>query len=168
MKTDSTHATQHTASSAHGGPSAVERAVLNRKGQPRRTNSATAPKPLRPHQMSSQAPPRLQPTPPSTTRSPTTGASPHGPTKPIPRSSSGEGLKQKNRQVPLEPRQQPSKLNIQPGISAIQQMSPSSAGGSKGSDLGAPSQTFYPSPFQAHIEQLGKLCVHNQHLYGTH
>ena len=159
MKTDSTNTTQHTPSSTQGGPSAVERAVLNRKGQPRRSNSGTAPKPLRPHQISSQGPPRLQPTPPSTTRSPVSGSSPHGSTKAIPRSSSGEGLKhQKNRQLPLEPRQAPSKISIQPGISGIQQMSPSSAGGSKGSELGAPShQNFYPSPFQAHIEQLGKL-----------
>ncbi len=157
MKTDSTHTPQHHPSSTQGGPSAVERAVLNRKGQPRRSNSGTAPKPLRPHQISSQVPPRLQPTPPST-RSPTSGSSPHGSTKAIPRSSSGEGFKpQKNRQVPLEPRQPPSKIHIQPGISGIQQMSPSSAGGSKGSELGAPSsQSFYPSPFQAHIEQLGK------------
>lgn len=68
---------------------------------------------------------------------------------------------QKHRQLPLEPRQQghqpPPTLSIPPGVSGILTMSPSSAGGSKGSDLGtASTQNFYPSPFQAHIEQLGK------------
>ena len=162
MKTDGTHVTSQPTSSGQAAPSAVQRAVMNRQGQPRRSNSGPAPKPLRPHQISSHAPPRLQPTPPSTTRSPTSGSSPRGSGKTIPRSSSGDGTNiQKHRQLPLEPRQQgfqePSKLSIPPGVSAIQTMSPSSAGGSKGTDLGtATTQSFYPSPFQAHIEQLGR------------
>lgn len=162
MKTDNTHATPHPASSAQAGPSAVQRAVMNRQGQPRRSNSGPAPKPLRPHQLNVHPPPRLQPTPPSTTRSPTSGSSPHGSSKAIPRSSSGDGTNlQKHRQLPLEARQPshqpPTKLSIQPGVSGIQTMSPSSTAGSKNSDLGtATTQSFYPSPFQAHIEQLGK------------
>ena len=162
MKTDGTPTTSHPPSSASGGPSAVQRAVMNRQGQPRRSNSGPVPKPLRPHQISSHPPPRLQPTPPSTTRSPTSGSSPHGSGKAIPRSTSGDGSHMhKHRQLPLEPRQQnhhpPNKLSIPPGVSGIQTMSPSSAGGSKSSELGtATTQNFYPSPFQAHIEQLGK------------
>ena len=160
MKTDGTPATPHHSSSAQAAPSAVQRAVMNRQGQPRRSNSGAAPKPLRPQQISSQVPPRLQPTPPSSTRSPTSGSSPHGSSKAIPRSSSGEGTKiPKHRQVPLEPRQQPpSKLSIPPGITGIQTISPSSAGGGKGNDIGAAgTQNFYPSSFQAHIEQLGEI-----------
>ena len=170
MKADETHAAPHPPSSAQSQPSAVQRAVMNRQGQPRRSMSGPNPKPIRPHQAPSHVPPRLQPTPPSTSRSPTSGSSPHS-GKAIPRSSSGDSKIQKHRQHPLEPRQQshqgPSKLSIPPVVSGMQTMSPSSASGSKGGEIGtAGTQTsFYPSPFQAHIEQLGKLSLSSGSLF---
>lgn len=161
MKTETPQFIPHPSSSISGQQtSAVQRAVMNRQGQPRRSLSGTAIKPLRPHQTSVQPPPpRLQPTPPSNTMSPTSAPSPLGPAKAIPRSTSGDPKSQKTRQQTTKG--QASKQNMTQGLSSMQNMSPVTAGDGQSGGIGtAVTQGgFYPSPFQAHIEQLGKPSI---------
>ena len=150
-----------------GQPTPVQRALLNRQGQVRRSTSGSSSRAIRPHSKSSSVPsPGLQPTPvskivpPATTKSPI-GAAKGGMLLP------SVDMKAQQPQQPLPPlesrpysQQQPSRLSIPTSRSSMQGTTPSTADTSRSSEVGSTAGTqtsFYPSPFQAHIEQLGKL-----------
>ena len=149
-------------------PTPIQRAVMNRHSQSRRSTSGSQGsrilKPQSSHTSSNHSP-RLQPTPPTTT-SPSTTKSPMG----LPKGgmiSPSVDLKAQQRpqqHQPLDPRsypqQAPSRLSIPANRPPTQNMTPSTADSSRGSELdhtGGSNSNFYPSTFQAHIEQLGKL-----------
>ena len=160
VKTEASHILPHTAP-GHTQPSPVQRAVMNRHGQPRRSGSSSAIKPIRPHAATSHPPPRLQPTPPSQSMSPASTTSPHMSGKTIPRSSSGDPKSQKQRQQQqIDQRHQHYQASSKIGMNAMQNHATSAApGSSKSGEMGnaSSSASFYPSPFQAHIEQLGMI-----------
>ena len=149
-------------------PTPVQRALLNRQRQARRSTSGSSSRALRPHPSisSSVQSPRLQPMPTSQMVSPTTTKSPIGIAKGGMISPSVD-MKAQQPQQPLPPldsqahlQQQPTRLSIPTSRSSMQGTTPSTADTSRSSDMGSTAGTqtsFYPSPFQAHIEQLGKL-----------
>lgn len=150
-----------------GQPTPVQRALLNRQSQVRRSTSGSSSRAIRPHssKSSSVQSPRLQPTPPSQIVSPTATKSPIGVAKGGTLLPSVDMKAQQPQQPlpPLEsrayPQQQPSRLSIPTSRSSLQG-TPSTADTSRSSEVGSTAGTqtsFYPSPFQAHIEQLGKL-----------
>lgn len=156
VKTEGSQAIPHSSPTTNmPHPSPAQRAVINRQGQARRSMSGPGSKALRPLQALSHARPRLQPTPPSSTISPTATKSPLG----------KFGLDQQPR---LEPRphsrSEPSSLSIPASVasgSTMKPTTPSTTDGSRSSEFGgaAHAQTnFYPSQFQSHLEQLGKLA----------
>lgn len=149
-------------------PTPVQRALMNRQNQVRRSTSGSSSRALRPHssKSSSVQSPRLQPTPPSQIASSITTKSPIGIAKGGMISPSVDMKAQQPQQPlpPLEspayPQQQPSRLSIPISRSSMQGTTPSTADTSRSSEMGSTAGTqtsFYPSPFQAHIEQLGKL-----------
>ena len=149
-------------------PSPVQRALLNRQNQVRRSTSGSSARALRPHssKASSIQSPRLQPTPSSQTMTPNTTISPISAAKGGMFSPNGDMKAQQPQQPlpPLEvrpyPQQQPSRLSIPTSRSSMQGTTPSTTDTSRSSEIGSTAGTqtsFYPSPFQAHIEQLGKL-----------
>lgn len=150
-----------------GQPTPVQRALLNRQSQVRRSTSGSSSRAIRPQSKSSSVQsPRLQPAPvsqivpPATTKSPI-GAAKGGMLLP------SVDMKAQQPQQPLPPlesrpysQQQPSRLSIPTSRSSMQGTTPSTADTSRSSEVGSTAGTqtsFYPSPFQAHIEQLGKL-----------
>lgn len=156
-------------------PTPIQRAVMNRQSQVRRSTSGSqGSRILRPHSShpSSNHSPRLQPTPP-TTISPSTTRSPVGlpkggmvlPGSDLTAQHQHQQQHQQHHQhqqqhLPLEPRgyapQAPTRLSIPATRPLTQNMTPSTTDGSHGSERDSHS-SFYPSTFQAHIEQLGKL-----------
>jgi len=168
-KTEGSHVLPHSSLPAGAPqPSPVQRALMNRHSQTRRSTSGSG-SALRPRssQASSNHSPRLQPTPSSQMISPITTKSPIG----MPKGgmiSPNVDLKAQQQQQPQPPperfssQQAPSRLSIPTaGPSSMQTTTPSTADGSRSSEMGSTTGTthtsFYPSPFQAHIEQLGKL-----------
>lgn len=148
-------------------PTPVQRALLNRQSQIRRSTSGSSSRALRPHSSkSSVQSPALQPTPHSQMISPITTKSPIGIAKGG-MISPNVDMKAQQPQQPLPPhesraypQQQPSRLSIPTSRSSMQATTPSTADTSRSSEVGSTAGTqtsFYPSPFQAHIEQLGKL-----------
>ena len=148
MKTEGSHMLPHHTTPGHQ-PSPVQRAVLNRQGQPRRSASSSTTKPIRPHAGTSHPPPRLQPTPPAQTLSPVSSNSPHPAGKSIPRSMSGDVKTQVHRQHPVDPRQQKFPNNPKMGVPNMQNHAVPGAAGN--------SNNFYQSPYLSHAEQLGML-----------
>ena len=150
-------------------PTPIQRAVMNRHSQIRRSTSGSqGSRILKPHSSShtsSHQSPRLQPTPPHTI-SPSTTKSSMGLPKGgmVSPSVDLKAQQQQQQHQPLDPRgyppQIPSRLNIPATRPSMQNMTPSTTDGSRGSEMenntGSHS-SFYPSTFQAHIEQLGKL-----------
>lgn len=160
----------------------IQRALMNRHHQVRRSASGIAPKFESVHPVSGQRDgglstqsPQLQPTPPSQTSSPSTTKSPGfvaqgGMT---PSASDLQAQQQPQPQLhhqhqhqqprPQQPPKAPNRPRGQPhpgiripttdaiGSHLAPQTARSAGGGS------ASTSTFYPSPFQSHIEQLGKL-----------
>ena len=136
---------------------------MNRYSQNRRSNSVHS---GRPHANQLIAPasskvqsPRLQPTPPSQNLSPTATAKPNvGIVQGGKNSPGGEIQAQRHQQLRLKPRPQypQGTANLMPQpIAPNFQASPTdvrSAGGSSGSG-----SSYYQSPFQHHVQQLGKL-----------
>ena len=114
-----------------GQPTPVQRALLNRQGQVRRSTSGSSSRAIRPHSKSSSVPsPGLQPTPvskilpPSTTKSPI-GAAKGGMLLP------SVDMKAQQPQQPLPPlesrpysQQQPSRLSIPTSRSSMQGTTP--------------------------------------------
>ena len=167
-KTEGSHVLPHASLPAGAPqPSPVQRALMNRHSQARRSTSGSG-SALRPRssQTSSNHSPRLQPAPASQTISPITTISPIG----MPKGgmiSPNVDLKAQQQQQPQPPpersyvQQAPSRLSIPiAGQSSMQITTPSTADGSRSSEISSTATThtsFYPSPFQVHIEQLGKL-----------
>ena len=149
-------------------PTPIQRAVLNRQNQVRRSTSGSQSsrilKPQSSHASSNHSP-RLQPTPPNTI-SPSTNKSPLGLPKGgmIPPNGEFKAQQQPQQHQPLDPRaysqHAPSRLNVPTARPPVQNMTPSSADGSRGNEMDGTAgshSSFYPATFQAHIEQLGKL-----------
>lgn len=149
-------------------PNPIQRAVMNRQSQVRRSMSGSQGsrilKPQSSHTSSNHSP-RLQPTPPNTT-SPNTTKSPLGLPKGgmVPPSVDLKAQQQIQQHQPLDtrgyPQQAPSRLRIPATRPSMQNLTPSSADGSRGSEMESTAgshSSFYPATFQAHIEQLGKL-----------
>ncbi|KAL6713346.1 hypothetical protein ACLMJK_008811 [Lecanora helva] len=149
-------------------PTPIQRAVMNRQSQVRRSTSGSqGSRILKPHTAhpTSNRSPQLQPTPPHTI-SPSTVKSPTGMPKGGIISPNVDVKAQQHPQQhqPLDrrnyPQQPPSRLSVPATRPSMQNMTPSTVDGSRGSEVeGATGShsTFYPSTFQAHIEQLGKL-----------
>ena len=146
-------------------PTPVQRAVMNRQTQNRRCKPGSAARALRPQssKSSSNQSPRLQPTPPSQIISPITTNSPVAVGKGMISPSMDMRAQQQQPQPPLEPRrfsQQPASLSIPSPGPSMPSMTPRTTDGTRSSEMASTARTtasFYPSPFQAHIEQLGKL-----------
>ena len=147
-------------------PSPIQRAVMNRHTQARRSASGIIrSNPAQPSPSCSlpKQSPRLQPTPPSQAISPTTLRSPVGLVQGG-MTSSGVDLRAQQQQQPrpnsrIPPSHMPPSIstsmsgpNIQPIMSASR-----SSGGTEMTSGTSGHSNFYPSPFQTHIEQLGKL-----------
>ena len=148
-------------------PTPIQRAVMNRHSQSRRSTSGSqGSRILKPSShTSSNHSPRLQPTPPHTI-SPSTTKSPMGLPKGgmISPSVDLKAQQPPQQHQPLDPRsypqQTPSRLNIPPPRPSTQNMTPSTADGNRHNEMENTARShasFYPSTFQAHIEQLGKL-----------
>ena len=161
-KTDGTHPGSHNIASAGASqPFPLQRSILNRPSQARRSTIGSISKaPSKSQSSSSTIPkqsPQLQATPRSQTISPTTAKSPGalvqgGMTSP--------GMELQAQQQPQPPRKNRnhaprthSGLANSTAAPSVQAMTPSSEMGSNG---GGP-KNYYASPFQSHIEQLGKL-----------
>lgn len=144
-------------------PPTVQRAIMNRHHQARRSNSNIAPK-IEPgtivtaHSVTHSNPsPQSRPTPSSHHSSPTSH-SPGFPTQGVmtPPPSDSQ-IQQQRLGHPLKPMPQGMPVGgpIGPG-GHPQAMAPvmKGAGGGTGG-MGGPQAAYYPSPFQNHIEQLG-------------
>ena len=166
MKTEGSHVLSHPAStSANAQPSAVQRAVMNRHNQARRSASGNSTKPLRPQNINLNHPSRSQ-SMTSHTNSPIAMKSPHGSGK------GGTRLDENPPQrhpPPLQPRTHPQQSNTQSRLPQL--MTSSTTDGSRNSEVRSNPGTqsgFYPSPYQTHLEQLGmlkpSLCLSNSRL----
>lgn len=165
-KTDGAHLGPHNIPSTGASqPFPLQRSVLNRPSGPRRsTVGPIAKTSMKSHSSSStiiKRSPQLQATPRSQTLSPITAKSPTSLIQGGMTSPSGDLPAQqsqaKNRNH--APRTH-SGLANSTTAPPMQTMTPSSRDGSRSSDMcstGGTQKSYYPSPFQTHIEQLGKL-----------
>jgi hypothetical protein len=155
--------------------SPIQRAMMNRQQQARRPTAGIAPKldPIIPMAQPnrdgafSNLSPQLQPTPSSQTSSPSTSRSPafavQGGISP---STSDFQAQQPHPQQRPQPQPQPQLRSLHPSHPAISGVTPTSIGPTNvpapmipmttAAASGLPS-AYYPSPFQKHIDQLGKL-----------
>ena len=147
-------------------PSPIQRAVMNRHTQARRSASGIIkPNNIQPSPTSSTSKqsPRLQPTPPAQALSPTSARSPVGLVQGG-MISSGVDLRAQQQQQPrpkprIPPQQMPPNISTSMSAPNTQPILPASRS-SAGTDLTSATSShsnYYPSPFQTHIEQLGKL-----------
>lgn len=159
-------------------PTPAQRAVMNRHHQLQRANSSTGPRLIqaqksRSNTVSSQSP-QLQPTPPTQTSSPTASRSPNyglqgGMTSPLAALQAQQQFQQQQQQLqsPLRPPQNfpqhsqsyPS-ITIPASTTKMQNMHPNRPIG-PGDDgrhsAGGIRPAHWSSPYQTHMEQLGKL-----------
>lgn len=192
-KTESPHLAPTKAVQQVGNqPSPVQRAIMNRHHQARRSLSGMGPKVVSSYaaaQSRQEGPfprhsPQLQPTPPSHTSSPIATKSPgfviqEGMNSPASDVQSQHHVQpqQQQQQKPQPPQQQQrphlpprstsqSHARAYPGIAiptsdtATHLMTPSTAGENRSggeTDKSLPQSGYYPSHFQNHINQLGKL-----------
>ena len=143
-------------------PPTVQRAIMNRHHQARRSNSNIAPK-LEPvvsghHPVSMINPsPQSRPTPSSHHSSPSS-ASPAF-SQPGVMTPPGSEIQQQHPAQLHQRVQHPLKPQMSNGMSRGSgvngQMKPPGSSGT--GSMGGPNASYYPSPFQNHIEQLGKL-----------
>lgn len=168
-------------------PSPVQRAIMNRHHQARRSLSGIGPKVVSSYAAAQSRQerhfpshsPQLQPTPPSHTSSPIATKSPgfvqEGVNSPASDVQSQHHIQQQQQRKTQPQQQRPqipprtaaqSHPRAYPGIaiptpdSAPHLMTPSTAGESRsggGSDKSRSRSEYYPSQFQNHITQLGKL-----------
>lgn len=170
-------------------PSPVQRAIMNRHHQARRSLSGIGPKAVSSYAAAQSRQerhfpshsPQLQPTPPSHTSSPIATKSPgfvqegmNSPASDV--QSQHHSQQQQQQQQKAQPQQQRAPIpprtasqshpRAYPGIaiptsdSATHLMTLSTAGESRsggGTDKSCPGSAYYPSHFQNHINQLGKL-----------
>lgn len=148
----------------------LQRSVLNRPSQSRRSTIGSMSQPTIKTQSSSSGTipkqsPQLQTTPRSQTLSPTSAKSPTsfhmqgGPNSP--------GRDMQTQKLPHQHHKHRNSASRPHSVHAnsssapsMQAMSPSSRDGSRSSEMGSGGGTqknYYPSPYQSHIEQLGKL-----------
>ena len=148
-------------------PTPIQRALMNRHNQVRRSLSGSqSSRILKPHShTSSNHSPRNHSSTPHTI-SPNTTKSPVG----LPKGGmSSPTVDLKAQQQPQQhqqldhrgyPQQPPSRLHIPATKPSMQNTTPSATDESRGSEMESTAgshSSFYPSTFQAHIEQLGKL-----------
>ena len=165
-KTDHPHVSPHGQTSAPHQPSPIQRAVINRHTQARRSASGiikiSHAQPSPTSTLPKQSP-QLQPTPPSQAFSPTTSRSPvglvQGGTTP-----SGLDLRAQQQQQPrpnsrIPPAYMPSTISTSMSGPNVQPILPAGRSSASNEMTSATSthSSYYPSPFQTHIEQLGKL-----------
>jgi hypothetical protein len=155
----------------------VQRAIMNRHHQARRSNSSIAPK-LEPG--ASIQSPQSRPTPPSHASSPTSNSPGfHNPGVLTPPASDSQMHYQPQQRLQA-PKPQPQHaippnpslmvntggIGVQMGVQAKGQGSSAGTGSASGN---TPVQAYYPSgPFQNHIEQLGKLTRPLLSLFSLH
>lgn len=141
-------------------PPTVQRAIMNRHNQARRSNSNIAPKleagPPGHHSMVNPSP-QTRPTPSSHHSSPSS-ASPAF-SQPGVMTPPGSEIQQQHQAQLHQRGQQQLKPQMaavlpRPGANGSMMKAPGNSGTGI---VGAPSGAYYPSPFQNHIEQLGKL-----------
>lgn len=148
----------------------LQRSVLSRPSQSRRSTIGSMSQPTIKTQSSSSGTipkqsPQLQTTPCSLTLSPTSAKSPtsfH-----MLGGSNSPGRDMQTQKLPHQHHKhqnsasRPHSVHAKPSSApSMQAMSPSSRDGSRSSEMGSVGGTqksYYPSPYQSHIEQLGKL-----------
>ena len=167
-KNDPTQISPHSLPPAAHQPSPIQRAVMNRHTQARRSASGimklnhAQPSPTSSISVPKQSP-RLQPTPPSQVLSPTTSRSPVGLVQGG-MISPAVDLRAQQQQQPrpkarAPPPQMPPNISTSMSGSNVQAILPASRASTSHEMTSATSaqSSYYPSPFQTHIEQLGKL-----------
>ena len=144
-------------------PPPIQRAIMNRHHQSRRSNSNIAPKaepgitlppPLQPH--STATSPQNRPTPSSHSNSPSNTGPGYSPAASDSISMRGSTMGIPRQQMSQQPMHQTSQPQRQPMMQ----------NGGRGGPVGS-GASYYPTPaFQNHIEQLGKLrSVNYSHQY---
>jgi hypothetical protein len=153
-------------------PTPAQRAVMNRHHQVQRANSGSGPRLIqaqksRSNTVSSQSP-QLQPTPPSQTSSPTASRSPiygmqGGMTSPHAALQAQQQFQQQQQlQPPLRPQQYPQShsypsITIPGKMHTIPAGRPVAPGDEGRNSAGGMRSSHWSSPYQTHMEQLGKL-----------
>ena len=167
-KTDTSHMPSNNPSHPLSQPSPQQRAVMNRHNQARRSTSGSAlkiqhPQPAQGNSIPNQSP-LLQPNPPQQTHSPLMTKSPVSLVQGGMTSPAGDLQAQQQPQPQLKPRSQSSRghlgLAIPTSAPNMHAMSPNPRGGGRVNEMNSATSnasSYYPSPFQTHIEQLGKL-----------
>ena len=167
-KTEASHLPpNHAPPAAIHQPTPAQRAVINRHGQARRSVSNIASKPAfaqpSPTSAITKQSPRLQPTPPSQVMSPTATKSPVGLIQGGMTSPGVDLQAQRQQQPPRRaqhpPPQRPSISTSVTGLQVQHSVSTSRSGPASNEMASSTSSqtSYYPSPFQTHYEQLGKL-----------
>lgn len=167
-KTEASHLPpNHGVPPAMNHPPPTHRAIINRHSQARRSVSSIASKPAfaqpSPTSAITKQSPRLQPTPPSQAMSPTATKSPAGLIQGGMTSPGVDLQAQRQQQPPRRvqqpPPQRPSISTSVTGLQVQHQVSVSRSGPTNNEMASSTSSqtSYYPSPFQTHYEQLGKL-----------
>ena len=165
-KTESSHFPPHNAPPpASHQPSPIQRAVMNRHTQARRSASGVTISPSHAHHSPTSGitkpSPRLQPTPPSQAMSPTVAKSPVGLVQGGMTSPGVDMEAQRQQQPPRKSRiPPPQPPSISTSLAGQKVAMPHSRSGTTSNDMASATSSqsnYYPSPFQTHIEQLGKL-----------
>ena len=159
-KTEGSHILSHPAAASTNTSSAVQRAVMNRHNQTRRSTSGSGATPLRPQQLTQ--PPRSHSI---TSHAP----SPLGTSKPVefngfPRANITDN--NQRQQHPIQPRTHTQQDLGHPNMSRPAIMHPMTPTSTDGRGVRPPNPggqpSYYPSGYQAHLEQLGKFCLVNK------
>ena len=155
-------------------PTPAQRVVMNRHHQIEQANSGSGPRLIqaqksRSNTVSSQSP-QLQPTPPSQTSSPTTAKSPTyamqgGINPPHTALQAQQHFQQQQLQQPLRPQPFPHSesypsITIPATNTRVQNLQPGRPGGPGDDGRNSASglrPSHWSSPYQTHMEQLGKL-----------
>ena len=167
-KTDTSHVPSSNPAHPLPLPSPQQRAVMNRHNQARRSISGSGLKIQHPQSAQGNPipnqPPQLQPNPSQQTHSPLMTKSPVSLVQGGMTSPGGDLQAQQQPQPQLKPRSQSSRghlgLAIPTSAPNMHAMSPNPRAGGRGNEMNSATSnasSYYPSPFQTHIEQLGKL-----------
>ncbi len=167
-KTDTSHIPHNNPSHPLSQPSPQQRAVMNRHNQACRSASGSGLKIQRPEVSQGNSipnqPPQLQPNPPQQIHSPLMTKSPVSLVQGGMTSPGVDMQAQQQPQPQLKPRSRSSRghlgLAIPTSAPNMQAMSPNARGGGRSNEINSATSnasSYYPSPFQTHIEQLGKL-----------
>lgn len=145
-------------------PPPIQRAIMNRHHQSRRSNSNIAPKaepgmtlppPLQPH--STATSPKNRPTPSSHSNSPSNTGPGYSP-------AASDSLSMRSSMTGMPRQQMPQQQMHQ---TPQPQRQPMMQNGSRGAPVSS-GASYYPTPaFQNHIEQLGKTLPRPSHMMNT-